>query len=79
MNNEKYHCIPAQDIEQREKSKEAKQDPELYIQQAMTDYKRLGYSDNWINTNGSKALKYAKSLQTNGNGMAYRKEYSLQL
>jgi prophage antirepressor-like protein len=25
------------------------QDPELSIEQAMTDYKRLGYSDNWIN------------------------------
>lgn len=25
------------------------QDPELSIQQAMADYKRLGYSDNWIN------------------------------
>ena len=24
------------------------QDPELSIRQAMTDYKRLGYSDNWI-------------------------------
>lgn len=25
------------------------QDPELSIEQAMRDYKRLGYSDNWIN------------------------------
>lgn len=25
------------------------QDPELSIRQAMRDYKRLGYSDNWIN------------------------------
>ena len=25
------------------------QDPELSIHQAMADYKRLGYSDNWIN------------------------------
>ena len=25
------------------------QDPELSIDQAMSDYKRLGYSDNWIN------------------------------
>lgn len=25
------------------------QDPELSIKQAMQDYKRLGYSDNWIN------------------------------
>ena len=26
------------------------QDPELSIQQAMTDYKRLGYSEQWINS-----------------------------
>ena len=25
------------------------QDPELGIQQSLQDYKRLGYSDNWIN------------------------------
>ena len=25
------------------------QDPELYIEQAVVDYRRLGYSDNWIN------------------------------
>jgi len=25
------------------------QDPELSIEQAMMDYKLLGYSDNWIN------------------------------
>ncbi|MEG0701250.1 MAG: Bro-N domain-containing protein, partial [Muribaculaceae bacterium] len=25
------------------------QDPELSIEQAMTDYRRLGYSENWIN------------------------------
>lgn len=25
------------------------QDPELGIQQSLTDFKRLGYSDNWIN------------------------------
>ena len=25
------------------------QDPELSINQALVDYKRLGYSDNWIN------------------------------
>lgn len=30
------------------------QDPELSIEQAMIDYKRLGYSDNWIN----KATQY---------------------
>jgi len=26
------------------------QDPELSIEQALMDYKRLGYSDTWINT-----------------------------
>ena len=25
------------------------EDPELSIEQALLDYKRLGYSDNWIN------------------------------
>ena len=25
------------------------QDPELGIQQSLADFKRLGYSDNWIN------------------------------
>ena len=29
------------------------QDPELSIEQAMLDYKRLGYSDNWINQNST--------------------------
>ena len=37
------------------------QDPELSIQQAMTDYKRLGYSDNWIN-NRLKSMEVRKEL-----------------
>ena len=35
------------------------QDPEQSIEQAMLDYKRLGYSDNWINQR-LKVLKYEK-------------------
>ena len=37
------------------------QDPELSIEQAMTDYKRLGYSDNWINQR-LKSIEIRKSL-----------------
>lgn len=37
------------------------EDPELSIEQAMTDYKRLGYSDNWINQR-LKNLEIRKSL-----------------
>ncbi len=37
------------------------QDPELSIQQAMADYKRLGYSDNWINQR-LKAIEVRKDL-----------------
>ena len=28
------------------------QDPEMSIEQAIADYKRLGYSDQWINRSG---------------------------
>ncbi len=37
------------------------QDPELSIQQAMYDYKRLGYSDNWINQR-LKSIEVRKEL-----------------
>lgn len=37
------------------------QDPELSIEQAMTDYKRLGYSDNWINQR-LKSIEIRKNL-----------------
>ncbi|MDR3260360.1 MAG: hypothetical protein LBT78_00840 [Tannerella sp.] len=37
------------------------QDPELSIKQAMTDYKRLGYSDNWINQR-LKSIEIRKEL-----------------
>ena len=37
------------------------QDPELSIQQAMMDYKRLGYSDNWINQR-LKSIEIRKDL-----------------
>lgn len=37
------------------------QDPELSIEQAMTDYKRLGYSDSWINQR-LKSIEIRKSL-----------------
>ncbi|MBU0487619.1 MAG: Bro-N domain-containing protein [Bacteroidetes bacterium] len=37
------------------------QDPELSIEQAMTDYMRLGYSENWINQR-LKSIEIRKSL-----------------
>jgi prophage antirepressor-like protein len=37
------------------------QDPELSINQAMVDYKRLGYSDNWINQR-LKSIEIRKEL-----------------
>lgn len=37
------------------------QDPEMSIQQAMVDYKRLGYSDNWINQR-LKSMEVRKEL-----------------
>lgn len=37
------------------------QDPELSIEQAMTDYRRLGYSENWINQR-IKSLEIRKEL-----------------
>lgn len=37
------------------------QDPELSINQAMMDYKRLGYSDNWINQR-IKSMEVRKEL-----------------
>jgi hypothetical protein len=37
------------------------QDPELSIEQAMTDYKRSGYSDNWINQR-LKSIEIRKDL-----------------
>ena len=37
------------------------QDPELSLEQAMADYKRLGYSDNWINQR-LKSIEIRKDL-----------------
>ena len=37
------------------------QDPELSIEQAMTDYRRLGYSENWINQR-IKSIEIRKEL-----------------
>ncbi len=37
------------------------QDPELSIQQAVADYRRLGYSDNWINQR-VKSIEARKEL-----------------
>ena len=49
------------------------QDPELSIEQAMHDYKRLGYSDNWINQRSER------TLPMNGNGVVWKKVCSSHL
>ena len=53
------------------------QDPELSIQQAMRDYKRLGYSDNWINQR-LKSIEIRKDLtdQWDLHGVQEGQEYA---
>ena len=52
------------------------QDPELSINQALMDYKRLGYSNSWINRR-LKSIRFAKTLHTNGNGTDCKRECNL--
>ena len=47
-------CVASERLDQM-------QDPELSITQAMMDYKRLGYSDNWINQR-LKSIEIRKDL-----------------
>ena len=49
----------------------AKQDPKLSIEQAMRDYKQLGYSDNWINQR-LKSIEIRKDLTDYENGFIYK-------
>ena len=49
------------ELEERIKLMLVPKDPELSIQQAMMDYKRLGYSDNWINQR-LKSIEIRKDL-----------------
>ena len=53
------------------------QDPELSIQQALRDYKRLGYSDNWINQR-LKSIEIRKDLtdQWDQHGVKDSMEYA---
>lgn len=46
------------------------QDPELSINQALMDYKRLGYSDNWINQR-LKSIEIRKHLPTHAIAKRY--------
>ena len=59
------------------------QDPELSIQQAMADYKRLGYSDNWINQQlkaiETKISDLEKKMQDLPEDSAAYQELSLQM
>ena len=54
------------------------QDPELSIQQAIADYHRLGYSDNWINQR-VKSIETRKELtdEWKRGGVKEGKEYAL--
>ncbi len=54
------------------------QDPELSIQQAIADYRRLGYSDNWINQR-VKSIETRKELtdEWKRGGVKEGKEYAL--
>ena len=53
------------------------QDPELSINQAMLDYKRLGYSDNWINQR-LKSIEVRKELtdEWKRNGMKEGQQFA---
>ena len=54
------------------------QDPELSIQQAIADYRRLGYSDNWINQR-VKSIETRKELtdEWKRGGVKEGKEFAL--
>ena len=56
---------------------EQMQDPELSIEQAMADYKRLGYSDSWINQR-LKSIEIRKELtdEWNRNGVIEGYQYA---
>ena len=53
------------------------QDPELSIEQAMLDYKRLGYTDNWINQR-LKSIEIRKELtdEWKKHGLQERTEFA---
>ena len=53
------------------------QDPELSIEQAMMDYKRLGYSDSWINQR-LKSIEIRKDLTDEWKSRGLEEVFSLQ-
>ena len=53
---------------------EQMQDPELSIEQAMLDYKRLGYSDSWINQR-LKSIEIRKELTDEWNRTGVTESY----
>ena len=53
---------------------EQMQDPELSIEQAMLDYKRLGYSDSWINQR-MKSIEIRKELTDEWNRTGVTENY----
>ena len=54
-------CIAFPIVPVSEERLDQMQDPELSIEQAMMDYKRLGYSDSWINQR-LKSIEIRKDL-----------------
>ena len=52
-------------------------DPEKAIDRAFATYLKKGYDEDWINQRLLRLSASAKSLQTNGRSVAYRREKSL--
>ena len=52
-------------------------DPELAIDQAIQDWRRKGYSENWIN-NRVKSIEVRKPSPTSGTVQAYSKDSSMR-
>ena len=52
------------------------QDPELSIEQAISDYKRLGYSDSWINQR-LKSIEMSKTLRNLKSNVTVHKTQSI--
>jgi hypothetical protein len=52
------------------------EDPEISIDRALENYRRLGYSENWINQR-LKSIEIRKELTDDGNELEFKKELSL--
>jgi len=52
------------------------QDPELSIEQAMRDYRRLGYSEEWINTR-LQSIQFRKDLTDQWKNQVLKKAWNM--